>query len=384
MTYTERTNCIFCKNEVLETLLESDSSTSISLGCLPGNERDDHVGSKIMIPYNIQHCKECNSCQTKYIGDLQIVYETNHLDNYGTTKTKKFEQFSKFILENPCPDMNTLEIGACHTDMAEKILQETTGTYTIIEPAITTHIHNPRLNIINDFFENVDIEHEPFDAIIMSDVFEHFYNPVEIIRKIQQSGIKYIYMNHPDFDYSITNNINVSLNIEHTFLIEHQFLFSLFENHGFRLSKLKNFESQSLFLEFTRIPEDVSYNNLLLNINTLKNVKNHIYHLREQSRIANEYMSNNPDKKYYIWPCSVHSATFFSFGFDYTKLTGICDNSPNKIGKYLNGYGLECVSFDSMVKGGDNNDEACIFISSAGSYTKELALTNPAVELRFL
>ena len=64
----------------------------------------------------------------------------------------------------------------------------------------------------------------------------------------------------------------------------------------------------------------------------------------------NEYINNNINRFYYIWPCSIHTTTLFLFGLDYTKFKGILDNSPNKINKYIDGYNLLCGSFNELIK----------------------------------
>ena len=82
-----------------------------------------------------------------------------------------------------------------------------------------------------------------------------------------------------------------------------------------------------------------------------------------------------------MWPCSAHTVTLFLFGLDYKKLNGILDNSPNKLGKYIDGYDLLCSSFNDMIKSNDKN--VTIFISGANDYIKELNLDTEC-EIKFL
>ena len=49
-------------------------------------------------------------------------------------------------------------------------------------------------HVSSHYFENIELNSIDSNTLIMSDVFEHFYNPIEILTKIQQSdNIKYIY-----------------------------------------------------------------------------------------------------------------------------------------------------------------------------------------------
>jgi fructose/tagatose bisphosphate aldolase len=372
--YEERKNCIFCNNDSFDTCIERDYKTSLSLGMYK------EIPESYFMPYNILLCNKCNAAQNKYIGDLKLVYDVNHLDNFGETKHKKHTLFSEFICANRLIS-NIIEIGACHHGLSSSIFEKNNEvSYTIIEPSFTGDRTN--LNIINDYFENVELGNLNADTIIMSDVFEHFYNPIDILKKIQNSSIKHIYLNHPDFDYSIKNNIFINLNCEHTFLIEHSFLFKLFETYGFRLNRKVNFENFSLFIEFIRSDENGDKFPELINLNTRDNVKEYINNISLLVNKINEYIKNNQTKKFYIWPMSIHSIPLFIFGLDYKKISGVLDNSPNKIGKYIYGYNLLCSSLTDLLKSTEEN--ICVFISGAGNYIKELDLTNTKIEIIFI
>jgi len=372
--YEEREKCIFCGNNNFDICIEKDYKTSLSLGMYK------EIKKSYFMPYNILLCNNCNTAQNKYIGNLQVVYDVNHLDNFGDTKHKKHKLFSEFIMKNN-DIKNIIEVGACHNTLSSLIVEKNKElNYTIIEPSFTGDKEN--LNIINEYFENVELNNINPDTIIMSDVFEHFYNPIDILKKIQDSSIKYIYLNHPDFDYSIKNNIFINLNCEHTFLIEHSFLFKLFEKYGFKLNRRFDFENFSLFIEFIRTDRKNKDNDELINLNTKNDVKRYIHDISLITNKINKYIENNTNKKYYIWPMSIHSIPLFIFGLDYKKLSGVLDNSPNKIDKYIYGYNLLCSSFNELLKSKEEN--ICVFISGAGNYIKELDLINTNIQIIFI
>ena len=93
--YEERKHCIFCNSDSLDTLLNENlkAPTSFSLY----NKKEIGKENNKFMPYNIQCCNQCNSCQNKYVADLNLVYNKNHMDNYGSTKNRKFNLFSNFI-----------------------------------------------------------------------------------------------------------------------------------------------------------------------------------------------------------------------------------------------------------------------------------------------
>lgn len=369
--FEERNKCIFCNNTNLETMFNNDYDTTLSL-CMLNNKCNNYF-----MPYNILICNNCNSVQNKYVGDLSIVYKVNHMDNYGTTKTLKHDMFSKFITRNK-EIKGIVEIGACSNALSSNITDMINIDYHIIEPAFTGD--RTGLNIIEKYIENVNLNDICANCIIMSDVFEHFYNPTVILNKLQNSSIEYIYLNHPDFEYSIDNNIHIILNCEHTFVIEHDFLFKLFENYGFHLNRRFDFENQSLFLEFKKSVHIA--NNILKNVMLPNKIKTFMDNTILNVKIINNYIEMNPNKQIYIWPVSMHTIPLFTMGLNYKKLSGMLDNSPNKIGKYLYGYQLLCSSLNDILETGSSN--ITIFISKSGNYIKEINTHNTSVKLIYL
>lgn len=370
-TYNKRTKCCICNNTSFKDILEKDVEISPSLNLFDTNKTNE------LIPYNILECNKCNTSMIKYLANLDIVYGKNHIDAYGSLKNEKHTKFKNFILENN--DIKTIcEIGAATGDLAHTIINETNIEYKIIEPNYRGEPHS-NLKIIGTYFENADNNEIKADCLIMSDVFEHFYNPIEALKKICEVGYDYVILNHPDFDYAIENNHCIILNIEHTFQIEHQLLFNLYNNYGYNLNRRFNFKNFSLFLEFKK--ECNLSLKPIQNLDTTKNIRQYINNIRNISEKINAYMNDNIHRDYYIWPCSVHSTTLFLFGLDYKKLKGILDNSPNKINKYIDGYNLLCGSFNEMIK--SENKNITIIISGANAYIKELNL-NTEIEIKMI
>jgi hypothetical protein len=373
--YETRNKCIFCQSNNLSSLFDHDYMSSLSLGLCNNNYNESYF-----MPYNVLICNECNSAQNKYIGDLSIVYDSNHIDDYGSTKNKKHEMFCNYILENKLID-GIIEVGSCNGVLANKLLNNINTEYSIIEPSYIGNSTN--IQIIKDYFENVDLTNINANTIIMSDVFEHFYNPIDVLNKIKNSpNVRFIYLNHPDFDYSIKNDIYINLNCEHTFLIEHQFLFSLFNNYGFLLKRHHNFENFSLFIEFERNQIDAIIEKPLYNSNIKTDCETYFLKIINIVSKINKYMQSNSTMNFYIWPMSIHSVPLFTLGLNYKKLSGILDNSPNKIGKYIYGYNLLCSSLDELLQNGKEDD--CVFISGAGNYIKELDLSNTKIKIIFI
>ena len=369
--YTERNECCICNSSELESLLKNDTETPITFSLFD----QKHICPQV--PYNIVVCSKCESTQNKYLANISLVYENNHIDAYGSTKQDKHNKFKNFILENKYIN-SVCEVGAATGELAHQIVQETDINYTIVETAYHGPTHD-KLKIVNSFFEDCSMEDIKADCLIMSDLFEHFYKPLNALDKIKNCDYEYIILNHPDFDYAVKNDFIIMLNTEHTFLVEHQQLFNLFNNYGYVLNRRVQYKNFSLFLEFKRQSNllPLSIKNHSTKTDTISFVNN----IKNLSKNINSYIEKNNTRNYYIWPCSMHTFSLFLFGLNYTNFTGILDNSPNKLGKYIDGYDLLCSSFNDMIKSNDTN--ITIIISGANEYIKELNLDTKC-EIKFL
>jgi hypothetical protein len=370
--YEKRTQCIFCNTLLDTTLFSKDYTIPVS------STITNAVSDAFFVPYNVFKCNNCYTMQNKYLSNLNLLYGTNHVDNYGTHKTHKHFSFSEFITKNEDID-GIVEIGGCQGILANEILKHKDTNYTIIEPCFTGINENANLSIINNFIENVDLSTIKANAIVMSDVFEHFYKPNDIIKQIYNSSIKYIYMNHPDFDYSVKNPyIYCNLNNEHTFFIKHSFLFTVFNNHGFKLNKQTSFKNMSKFFEFERI-ENIIEKPLTHTLEINDEITKFFNHKLHNVAKINNYINENTSKKYYIWPAALFSTILFTFGLNHKNFTGVLDNSPNKIGKYVYGYNLLISSFNDLLNTADEN--ICIIIGCASVYINEINLKDTRAEL---
>jgi hypothetical protein len=204
------------------------------------------------------------------------------------------------------------------------------------------------------------MQYNDSNTLIISHVFEHFYNPIEILNKIMNnSNIENILLVWPDLQYYKNNNIFHVLNTEHTFYIDNELIKILFNNYLFETIEEIKYENHSVLFYFKRnkINTDYSIDNLFNNI------------LNRKSEIMT-FIKNNKfnNKKICIWPASVHTQ-FLIMLLQLTndEIDFVLDNSINKIGKVLYGYNLECKSFN------DNcNDENCAIILNGGCFNNEV------------
>lgn len=374
-----RNKCIFCYSSDIVEILDKDLKIPQCYYILDiiSNVTDT------FIPYNIQQCKKCKIYQNKYLTDLNILYQNSHINPIGSIRKNMLDKFSNLILQNK--DINVyIEIEGGTGELSDVILNNQINNlidkkYYIIDPCYTGTKKNKI--IINKFIG--DINHNDIFlpkngekiSLIMSHVFEHFYEPNNILNYIfnipNLSNISDIYICHPDFNSYLIQNTHNFLHVEHTFFIDNEFLIKLFKKYGYELiTDIINIDNYAVLFHFKKY--NINLTNILINETLINNlyIDNYINKLKYNITYLNNiiFESINKNKKIYIWPCSFHSFTLFNFGLLYDKLHGILDNSTSKINKYVYGYNIKCYDYNSIINS--------IIIISGGCFNKELSNSN--------
>lgn len=361
--YWERTQCIFCKSSNLKRCLESDTKSPVCVSM------HSTLQKRVFVPFNIQMCQDCGAAQTQYLVDVALVYAVNHIDTYGTTKSMMFTSFASFINENP--NVRGILEGGGSTDTLARCVN-TTHPYTIVDPGFCGTTES--CTVVPAFIENVDIDSIDANTLVMSNMFEHIYDPVKLIQKIRESKIEYVVLNHPDMEYAMKTHVPINLNIEHTFYIETQYLIDLFSKHGFACTRKSVYgKNHTIMVEFARsdmaaiVPR---------NVDADTDISLHYQKIHARACRINELLRSDRTKTYYIWPAAMFALIYFVHGLDHTLFEGVLDNSPNKIGKYAYGYDLKCLSFKEVVESNDPNVR--IVITGSEQYCAELFAIYPS------
>ena len=120
------------------------------------------------------------------------------------------------------------------------------------------------------------------------------------------------------------------------------------------------------FFEFERQEPEQSIE--LLNKNSIYDVERFFNNIFDRIKYIHSILLLHPNKKVYIWPCSMHTIYIFSLGLNVDRIEAILDNAPHKIGQYLYGYKIKCISYNNVLE----SQEECIIILNGGCYNKEL------------
>jgi hypothetical protein len=356
-----RINCIICNHHLDDPFFPKDLSVPISCSCKTTKDETD-----IFIPYNILTCSECKTSQIKYIGDLSLIYASNHADSTGSIMKNLHKKVCDIMRKYITTITNITEIGAAKGVLSSLILQEypCIEKYYIIEPYFIGTKFEKQF-IINDYFENVNEEsYKDSNTIIISHVFEHFYNPVDILNRIEKNAnIENFLLVWPDLEYYKDNHIYHVLNTEHTFYVDNNFIKMLFNNHSFELLEQVKYENHSVIYFFKRhilVPLKLVNENYLINsyFNKLLDKKHDILNFIIKNKQIN--------KKVCIFPASVHTQ-FLIMLLEITSFDYVLDNSPAKIGKFLYGSNLECKSFKEFCSGKD-----IAIVLNGGCFNKEV------------
>ena len=283
---------------------------------------------------------------------MDEIYRVNHADSTGKTMKELHEQTRAMVLRNRESITNILEIGSSVGFLADLILDTIPINYYIIEPSYRGTYRNNK-HILHNFYENVDDTVIPANTLIISHVFEHFYNPIDILNKISNNlHIEHFYLVWPNLEYYMQHNILHVLNTEHTYYIDNTFLVNLLGVYGFILIEREEYRGHSVLFYFRRqtntqgIPSalsPISFKNTIVPIDSFYNT------IHTTIQEWNSIIHENKGKRIFIWPASIHCLYLLQFGLS-DQITGLLDNSLNKINKFIYGYNIPIYSFRDILQ----------------------------------
>jgi len=359
-----RVKCIVCGNTDLPVLFEKDKAFPI------GNFPVEKGYPCQFIPYNVQICQKCQTAQLKYEGNLDLIYGNNHARAYGSLRNEMDRLFVDFITESG--ETHFIEIGAGSGSLANELIIRTRGKYIVVDPSYWGETDH-RV-VVPKYVEEVDLSSFKIPNVIMSHVFEHFYEPSRILEILAASDIQNVYLNFPNLEYCIKEGVNYVLTPEHSFYISTTNLAYLFLKHGYIMKKIQYYNDYAVFFHFSKSSkikaDDNSIDESGFFGETKKDVRNFYNILNERIWKCKRVIS--AERKgmipLYIFPCSIHPLFLFAFGLDCKIFNNVLDNNPHKIGKFLYGTNLECLSFNETIR----TPERKIILLVGGQFNQEV------------
>ena len=280
----------------------------------------------------------------------ELVYMTGHNDSTGNVWKRHHAEFAKFVLEHR--PTNVLEIGGAHGLLWNEILKspDSDTSWTIVEPNPEVAPHN-RLHIIRGFFEKTQEIPGKFDTVVHSHFFEHTYNPREFMEKIADTVPigGYQIFSIPDLYYQMANGITSCLNFEHTFLLTDEYVEYLLNTFGFEITHRGEFGNHSRFYAAKKMPRAQPVKPTYSYRHNLSEFRRFLENLRIETQNINKEIAKTTGD-IYLFGGHIFTQYLLHFGLDTSRISGILDNSPLKIGRRLYGSPFK-VSSPKVLKG---------------------------------
>jgi hypothetical protein len=168
-------------------------------------------------------------------------------------------------------------------------------------------------------------------------VFEHFYKPLDFIKRVSLSQVKELFISVPNLKSSLDSNSISFIHNEHTFYFEERDLINIFNKYKYRLQDKLYFNSHSIFFYFV-------FDEALVNIETNALINNRSeqfiqYFINRENKLSN-IKTNNPT---FIIPSGHFGSIIYSYLKNKTNIIGFLDNDTSKQGKYL--YGTDILTY---------------------------------------
>lgn len=319
---------------------------------------------------------ESGMLQLLYLLPLEMIYTPEY---HGSGKVGKLWQehhrkFADFIKQDKYN--NILEIGGGSGALSKHFLYEDNPysisvgqdknhkfNYTIIEPSCNHTSNDSRLTFINDYIENYDTN-KKYDVIIHSHVFEHIYEPLTFLAKVNKllSDDGYHYVSIPNMKLWLEYGCNNTLNFEHTFYVDLTLMEYFLNITGFVVIEVI-LREHSIFIKSKKefivdvTKPDLSYIKPLF--------LNYIKQLQDDIAKINKTGYDN----IYVFGGHIFTQLLINQGIDESRIKCILDNDVNKHGKYL--YGTELKVFPPEII---KNENFPIVLLRTGLYDEEIKL----------
>lgn len=357
MTSTSnRTKCVICESSNLESLF-TFNKFPIYMGISDHNEiYEDQI-------WGI--CNKCQCIQLLQLIDPKILYKTPHNPAIGKTWENHHKEYAKFINNIITDNDYILDIGGGNCKLANEILRLKNIKYDIQDMHLYNN-NNLNVGFIQDFFDPQKFTSNDYTVIISSHFVEHMYNPIEYIKSfaknIQNNG--YVIFSFPDITAMLKDKLTNSLNFEHTYQININYLTFLMNQFGFILDKIQYYNKYNPFIAFKKVKYAVTGS--ISNQECNREIFNeYVKYHQENAKTLNDKIINY--KYTFLFGCHVFSQYLLHFGLNEKNLCGIIDNDINKIGCNL--YGSKLNTYPSSIV--ENLDDVAVIVQ-AGIYNNEI------------
>lgn len=336
----EREKCVLCRKILQQTeLLLPDFP--VYMGTTTGEQNED-----LSADQSWSICSTCGIIQLRYLAPLDVLYAVNHSteavgDIWKNHHLAFADLVKRHIKKERC---SILEIGAAHGTLARKILEDSNGDYTIIEPDAT--FYDPKIKFIKGFFEEHLNKLGDFDIIIHSHVLEHLYQPFDSLDKMidnMKSGAKMI-SSFPNIESLISKAGANSLNFEHTYYLHPVHFEQFVISRGMVILEKKEYLDHSFFYVLERSLErktqvkNVAIESIEWESREFISMWNK---LKAIASLFEDKLGSLQSRDKFIFGAHVFTQALLYSGLGSHHFSGVLDNSKAKQGNRLYGTRLQ-------------------------------------------
>jgi hypothetical protein len=350
----ERTSCILCASKNLTALEEIPQYPLVPIAT------DQPISEDKYHDFTIIGCIDCGCAQLKTLLDLETVYNTSYsMTTFSMFLTLHDNAFSRFILQNT-GSTKFLEVGAVQCQLYKKLSQDKKLDYTVLD--LFPYKNLPEgvefLQANCETFTYVDNI-----TLLLSNVFEHLYNPTLFLKQIQTCKVREVFISIPDFDSQLrSKNVNL-INRQHIFYCGTSHILRMFAEHNYRCEAYYNHTSQSCFFKF--VFEDSYYS---LNYPLTDTVTPHV--LSMFSHYKEKINTIDTSKQIFICPAGIYGQKLHVYMKEKAdSVVAFIDNDKNKHGLRLYGTDKEVHSPETLLQY-DSSD--CLILLCESPYCEEI------------
>jgi len=332
MQYIERKVSLLTKEDSLEHLYTFEKFP-VFMGCVDGSPKNDLAEDEI---WDI--CSKTGLIQLRRLLPQDVVYLNQHNDGIGKTWQDHYVAFAQFLLR--FSPKSVLEIGGAHDHIACNVWKSKLDiSWTTIEPN-PEYIHNEKIKIIKDFFDERFTLDDEIDTVVHSHVFEHVYDPLAFIKHIGtflKTSNRHIFA-FPNMRAMLENKFTNCLNFEHTVFLTEEVTEYILAKEGFKIIAKEYYgDAHSIFYATEKVNKVTK--EPVLPSEYVENKKVFMEYISYHSEMIQELnrLIDASAEPIYLFGAHIFSQTLIRLGLNVKKIVSILDNSPLKQHKRLYG-----------------------------------------------
>lgn len=366
-----RERCVISGEDDLEDLY-SFSDFPVFMGCT-----DQPAGADLVADMSWCISRGSGLIQLKSTLPLETVYSSSHgAGAVGALWARHHRAFAAFLSKTH--PTSVFEIGGAHGIL--EIEHRALGgglPWIILEPnpAPAQGCHARFIEgFFNDAFRFDDVTCQPFDTVVHSHVFEHFYQPDQFMLDLSDfmpAGTKVVF-SLPNLQVMLERKYTNFINFEHTLMLSEPYVDYLLGKHGFQIIAKENFlDDHSVFYAAIR-NDDGALPHLsplpgsrLYVMNRTLYLEYVDYHLELVHRLNAEMRASTDPV--FLFGAHVFAQYLIAFGLDTTSVECLIDNDHAKHGRRL--YGTDLMVKSPRCLAGLNKPR---IVLKAGVYNEEV------------